>query len=309
MFRVQVLRSILDRLTYNDMYYTVDDTLTDGNVGARKHRSVRDNIFVISAITNSVINGDSPAIQVQVMDQKTCFDKLWLEACVNSLYEAGIDNDKLNMLYIENQNAQIAVKVNNQLTMRINVKDVVMQGSVWGSLKCTTNMDKLNKLTLTVKQLQYKYKGDPNIPIGVLGMVDDTLGVSNCGNDSIKKNAIINSFVETQRQELSHEKSVVVHISRKKCTVPCPTLRVHNDPMDKSECAKYLGNYITHKGGVNETVEDRRKKGWGKISQIMAILGEVDMGENRLEAGLLLRESILINSLLFSAEAWSAVSD
>ena len=33
------------------------------------------------------------------------------------------------------------------------------------------------------------------------------------------------------------------------------------------------------------------------------------MGENRLEAGLLLRESILINSLLFSAEAWSAVTD
>ena len=46
-FRVHVLRSILDRLTYNDLYYTIDNTLTDGNVGARKHRSVRDNIFVI----------------------------------------------------------------------------------------------------------------------------------------------------------------------------------------------------------------------------------------------------------------------
>ena len=41
----------------------------------------------------------------------------------------------------------------------------------------------------------------------------------------------------------------------------------------------------------------------------MAILGEVDMGSNRLEAGLLLRESILVNSLLFTAEAWSALSD
>ena len=41
----------------------------------------------------------------------------------------------------------------------------------------------------------------------------------------------------------------------------------------------------------------------------MAILGEVDMGQNRLEAGLLLRESILVNSLLFSAEAWSALSE
>ena len=75
-FRVQILRSILDRLTYNDCYYTIDKYLTDGNVGARKHRSVRDNIFVLFAITNSVINGNSPPIQVQVMDQKTCFDKL-----------------------------------------------------------------------------------------------------------------------------------------------------------------------------------------------------------------------------------------
>ena len=96
---------------------------------------------------------------------------------------------------------------------------------------------------------------------------------------------------------------------RKKCTVPCPTLKVHNEPMEESESAKYLGNFITKKGGVQDTIEDRRKKGWGKITQIMAILGEVDMGSNRLEAGLLLRESIRVNSLLFSAEAWSALSD
>jgi hypothetical protein len=51
------------------------------------------------------------------------------------------------------------------------------------------------------------------------------------------------------------------------------------------------------------------RRGWGKISQIMGILEEVDMGAHKLEAGLLLRESILVNSLLFSAEAWSAVSD
>ena len=44
------------------------------------------------------------------MDAIKCFDKLWLQACVNSLYEAGIDNDLLNLFYIENKHAQIAVK-------------------------------------------------------------------------------------------------------------------------------------------------------------------------------------------------------
>ena len=55
-FRVEILRSILDRLTYNDSYYTIDSNLTDGSVGARKQRSVRDNIFVIAAVINSVKN-------------------------------------------------------------------------------------------------------------------------------------------------------------------------------------------------------------------------------------------------------------
>ena len=88
--------------------------------------------------------------------------------------------------------------------------------------------------------------------------------------------------METQRLTLSKEKSVVVHIGNtKKCTLQCPKL------FTVKGCTKYLGNFIFSKGGVSETIEDRRKKGWGNISTIMGILEEVDMGANRLEAGLL----------------------
>ena len=70
-----------------------------------------------------------------------------------------------------------------------------------------------------------------------------------------------------------------------------------------------MGIYLSSTGGVKETIQDRRNKGWGKVAQILGILGEVDMGANRIEAGLLLRKAILTNSLLFSAEAWSNVSE
>ena len=303
-FRVQILRSILDRLMYNDSYYTVDSNLTDGNVGARKQRSVRDNIFVLGAITNSVTNGHSAPIQIQVMDAIKCFDKLWLQACINALFEAGINNDHLNLLYIENKNAQIAVKINNKLSARISVKDVVMQGSIWGSLKCTTLMDTLNKTAISDPSLQYLYKGDPTIPIGVMGMVDDTLAVSDCGNKAIRKNSVINSFIECHRISLSKEKSSVLHIGKKsKCPLPCPKLKVHKDIMDQKERTRYLGNIISSKGGLSEMIDDRRNQGWGKISTIMGILSEVDMGVHKLEVGLLLREAILISSLIFTAEA------
>ena len=54
-FRVLVFRSILDRLIYNDEYCnTIDDNLTDANVGARKNRNIRDKLFVVNAVLNYV---------------------------------------------------------------------------------------------------------------------------------------------------------------------------------------------------------------------------------------------------------------
>ena len=76
-FRVSVLRSILDRLIYNDCYHTIDDNISDQNVGARKYRNIRDNIFVLGSVINSVIHGNEHPIQIQVKvgDVDKCFDK------------------------------------------------------------------------------------------------------------------------------------------------------------------------------------------------------------------------------------------
>ena len=67
-FRVTIFRSILDRLIYNDEYITIDSNLSDSNVGARKGRNIRDNLFVLNAVTNSVINGNLEAVDLQVFD-------------------------------------------------------------------------------------------------------------------------------------------------------------------------------------------------------------------------------------------------
>ena len=63
---------------------------------------------------------------------------------------------------------------------------------------------------------------------------------------------------------------------------------------EKEVSTKYLGNNLSTSGSLHKNIEDRRNKGWGKISSIMGILGEVDMGVHQLEAGPRLREAILI---------------
>ena len=103
-----------------------------------------------------MINGPSKTHTGAEHGHYNFFDKLWLEAIINALYEAGLQHDILNLLYIENETADIAVKVNYFLTDRFKVNKVVMQGSVWGGLKCTTLMDKLNKILHNKDTLMYK---------------------------------------------------------------------------------------------------------------------------------------------------------
>ena len=94
----------------------------------------------------------------------------------------------------------------------------------------------------------------------------------------------------------------------KKASVSYPA-PAHKENMHRKDSIKYLRNILSTKGGLDKTIEDRRNKGWGKITTIMGILSEVDMSINQLQAGLLLREAILISGMLFSAEAWSGITD
>ena len=204
-FRVNIFRSILDRLIYNDEYATIESSLTDSNVGARRGRNIRDNIFVMNAITNYVIKEKSEPIDIQVYDVEKCFDSLWLQECINDLYEAGLDNDKLPILFYENQNAKVAIKTQQGITSRVNINNIVMQGSVWGSLFCTTTMEKLGKLCYENKELLYKYKNVVDVP--PLGMVDDILSIQKC-TDAKKINVTINTFIEMKKLTLSQKSAI-----------------------------------------------------------------------------------------------------
>ena len=61
-------------------------------------------------------------MNAQLFDVEKCFDALWVEECINDVFEAGLDNDKLVLLYLENQNANIAIKTPEGKSDRTNIK-------------------------------------------------------------------------------------------------------------------------------------------------------------------------------------------
>ena len=302
-FRVSVLRSILDRLIYNDEYHNIDSNLTDCNVGARKGRNIRDNIFVINAITNSVRKGREEAIDIQIYDVETCFDSLWLQECINDVYESGLNNDKLPLLYLENLNAKVAVKTAKGTSTRTDITNIIMQGSVWSSLLCTTSMEKLGKIIYENQNLIYRYKGAVAVP--TLCMVDDILAVQKCSKTSLQINSVINSFVELKKLTLSEKKCSKIHIG--KTDSSCHQLKVHENAMKNSNQERYLGDLISKDAKIKHTIEQRVSKGYGIVSEINTILEEIPLGKYRVEMGLKLREAMLINAILFNSEAWHSV--
>jgi hypothetical protein len=94
--------------------------------------------------------------------------------------------DKLPLLFLENVSAQVAAKTSSGLSSRVTIQEIIMQGSVWGSLCCVVLMDKLGKLVYSKPELLYMYKGVVEVP--TLQMVDDILGVQKCSPQSVQLN-------------------------------------------------------------------------------------------------------------------------
>ena len=300
-FRTCGIRNILDRIIYNDNYDKIDKSLTDCNVGCRKKRNIRDNLFVLNAVVNNVKQGKSEPIDAVVYDVTKCFDSLWLKECVNDLYEAGLNNDKLPLLFKTNKDAKVAVRTPSGTTDLLNISETVMQGTVWGGLMCTTTMDQLGKQVYKNDSLIYKYKGEVAVP--PLEMVDDIVTVSKCGDTSSTLNETVNTFIEQKKLKLNTKKCAKMHIG-KKCK-KCPNLTVHGEEMQTSNKEKYLGDYINTLGNTRDTLAARIIRGNAIFVEIRSILSEIPLGTRRAEIGLALREAWFVNGCLYNSEVWS----
>ena len=79
--------------------------------------------------------------------------------------------------------------------------------------------------------------------------------------------------------------------------------------MADSEKEKYLGDILDRTGKNRATIEDRQRKGYGLVSEILAILDEIPLGQFKMEIGLHLRQAMLLNAMLFNSEVWHALTE
>ena len=79
--------------------------------------------------------------------------------------------------------------------------------------------------------------------------------------------------------------------------------------MDNSNQETYLGDKIDKSGKIKPTIDSRVARGYGDVTNILAIVNEVPLAHWRVEAGLQLRQAMFINGTLFNSEAWQGITD
>ena len=123
----------------------------------------------------------------------------------------------------------------------------------------------------------------------------------------LKQNPVINSFIESKRLELGKKKSNRLHIGKKNHS--CYELKVHESKMNDTKQEKYIGDIIRDDGKNTSNIAARKAKGFGISGDITAILSEIPFGKHKIEAGLYMRNGMLINGMLTNAETWYGLTN
>ena len=324
-FMVTTFRSILMHLIYEDKYEQIDQSMSDSQVGGRKGKNIRNHIWIVNGIISDVLSTKKKSpVDIQIFDYKQCFDSLWLEECLNDLYSAGVKDDNFQLLYNVNSKVNVSVKTPVGKTARDKISNSVTQGDVFGPIFCSKQVDTIGQECLDQHKYTYMYKGEVEIP--PLGMVDDLLCVSECGVKTSMLNSYINFKTNTKKLQFGVSKCKKIHVGKICEEHKCQNLLVDSwaevedeslemqdqfvgeELMEESQGEKYLGDIVSNDGRNMKNIQSRVNKGKGIVSRIMTLLEGIPFGQYYFEVAVILRNSLLVSSLLTNSEAWYNVS-
>ena len=107
----------------------------------------------------------------------------------------------MSLLYEGNKETKVAIKTPFGPTERVNIKEIVQQGGVWGPILCAKSLDSHGKKSLKQEKFLYQYKEERSskcsnketTKVPPLCYAEDEAAVSKCGINSAEMNIFITS--------------------------------------------------------------------------------------------------------------------
>ena len=105
----------------------------------------------------------------------------------------------MSLVYQANKEVFMAVNTPDGISERQVIENTVLQGDTWGGILASVQVDKIAK---EYSEGGYSYMYKNILPVGILGLVDDTLEVTEVGYKEQMMNAFLN--VKTAEKGLQY---------------------------------------------------------------------------------------------------------
>ena len=126
--------------------------MADSKVGARRLTNMRYNIFVIITVSNSVAERQYKGVDITAFDAEKCFNKGWAKEFFNDMYDNGLKNDKLALIFKENISVKVPMTTLEGETKLNDISENTTRGTVWGSLCRTCTMEELGQQMYSIQE-------------------------------------------------------------------------------------------------------------------------------------------------------------
>ena len=107
--------------------------------------------MINSIIHEQLLSTKNSPIQIQICDFQQMFDGMDLKEAISDLFDSGVKDDHLPLIYEANKNIKIQVKTPNGLTVEQTLKENVLQGDTLSSIIASNQVDTIGKELLKEK--------------------------------------------------------------------------------------------------------------------------------------------------------------
>ena len=291
-FLVPILSIIFEKLLKNRISDTLQQNISKFQNGGMKGKGVVDNLFILRGSINHA-NYLGKELLVTFYDIEKCFDSLWLEDCINSLWDLGVRDDVLCLIYVMNIKATVTIKTPFGDTDPLFLSNFVKQGTVLGPV---LNNCSLNKLS--TDSIGYNFG---SVQIKSMEFVDDLADPNKDKQSAQASNAVLQAIQHEKRLTFSAEKCELLKINSKDDTC----LKVNGRSMKQVDVACYLGDHFNRRGNNSDLCKERVTKAKGTIIELCSLCKGINMGNKQIESMLLLYKTVFIPRLIYNCGAWS----
>ena len=329
--RVSVIRSIYMRMLYNIKYESIDSKISDSQMGGRKKKSCRNNLFIINGILYDIKkNKNSKSALIQIVDYEEMFDGIDLQQALIDLFNIDVRDETLSILFQANEEIAMSVNTPNGLTDRQLIYLSVLQGDTWASLIAGVQADSVNK-DIKEAGCSYIYRGEVEVPS--LGLVDDTLCVTEPGHKAHIVNSVMNVRAGDKTLRFGQNKCKKMFIGKKGESDLTGSLFVdtwqttyvksdretdsegggeiqlteefrRNTEMEEVSEYKYLGFVLSNSADNMANIRSLRKKSIITTKSLLSRLKSLNLQKYYFECGILFMNTMLRTSILYASETY-----